>query len=103
MRRKWIQLCKKYEKLIPLLDQAIVSGGNFLIGIILTRVLGLQSYGEYSLLWLLVLFASSIQHAGILTPMYTFAPQLEKEKQRTYLHNLLALQLSKLLQSTKVK
>ena len=56
-------------------DQAVVSGTNFLVGIILARALGMDAYGTFVLGWMGVLFASSLQQAIILNPLYTLLPK----------------------------
>lgn len=86
-------LLKYKEKCFPLIDQVIVSGGNFSIGILLARTLGLDRYGEFALIWLVVLFCSSLHHAWMISPMYTFFPQLQKQQQQCYLSALLIHQL----------
>jgi len=66
------------------LDQAVVSGGNFVTGILLARALGLQAFGEFTLLWMVVLFIQSIQHAGIIAPMMTLAHSRSEDDRATY-------------------
>ncbi|WP_291992936.1 MATE family efflux transporter [Candidatus Accumulibacter sp. ACC003] len=55
-----------------LADQTMVSGVNFLTGILLARFLGLDEYGRFALAWMVVLFCSSIQQAAIIAPMMSF-------------------------------
>jgi O-antigen/teichoic acid export membrane protein len=62
-------------------DQAVVSGGNFVTGVLLARALGLEAFGQFTLLWMVVLFVQSIQHAGIIAPMMTLAHS-EKQADR---------------------
>ncbi len=81
-----------YKRYIPLLDQGLVSGGNFLVGVLLTRSLGLDFYGEFTLAWLIVLFAASVQQAAILNPLYTFAPAMKGEDKKDYLGDLTGFQ-----------
>ena len=83
----------RIKQIIPYLDQAVVSGGNFLLGVFLARVLGLEHYGEYALAWLVVLFCSSIHHAWIINPMYTFYPKYDADKKSEYLKSLFVHQL----------
>ncbi|MEL6926614.1 MAG: hypothetical protein AAFO94_21420, partial [Bacteroidota bacterium] len=71
---------------VVLVDQAIVSGGNFVLGILLTRFLGLDHYGVYTLLWMVLLVALSLNHAFISQPLLSLGPQ--EEDQRSYLHHL---------------
>lgn len=87
------QLNKHQTKIITFSDQAIVSGGNFLIGVILTRAMGLELYGVFALGWMIVLFASSLQQAFIINPMMTFAPQKETWQKNEYFSMLLFEQI----------
>ena len=58
-----------------LADQAMVSGVYFLTGILLARYLGLEEFGRFTLAWMAVLFANSIQHAMIIAPMMSIGPK----------------------------
>jgi len=58
-----------------LADQGMVSGVNFLTGIMLARYLGLAEFGRFTLAWMVVLFVNSIQHASINTPMMSIGPK----------------------------
>ncbi|MAT53534.1 MAG: hypothetical protein CMN32_03570 [Saprospirales bacterium] len=60
-------------KLLVLADQAMVSGGNFLVGVLLARALGLEGFGIFSLMWVGVLLALSLHQAFMTQPMMTFA------------------------------
>ncbi len=71
-----MQLYQKYGKqLFALGDQALVSGSNFILGILLARELGLNAYGSFALAWMGVLFVSSLHQAFMVSPMMTFAPK----------------------------
>ena len=65
----------KSNKPLVFLDQAIVSGSNFILGILLARNLGIEGYGYYSLIWLVVLFFSSMQLASLISPMMSLGPK----------------------------
>ena len=78
---------------ITLLDQAIVSGSNFLVAIIITRLAGLESYGFFALAWMGLLLASSIHQAFILTPMMSLAPKKEGQPRQAYLDQTQILQI----------
>jgi len=54
---------------IALLDQGLVSGCNFISGVLLARSLGVEKYGVFSLAWMAILFFSSIQNSLIISPM----------------------------------
>ncbi len=78
--------------IIALTDQAVVSGSNFLIGIVLARVLGIDGYGLFALLWMLVLFGKSINQAFVTRPMMTLSPKKEAKEAQSYLSTLHYLQ-----------
>ncbi|MGH8627259.1 MAG: lipopolysaccharide biosynthesis protein [Gammaproteobacteria bacterium] len=56
-------------------DQVVVSGGNFVSGILLARLLGIEDFGVYVLAWAIVLFVQSIQFSTISTPMLSIGPK----------------------------
>jgi O-antigen/teichoic acid export membrane protein len=58
-----------------LANQATVSGANFLTGLLVARQLGIEGFGLFSLAWLVVLFAQSIQSASIVSPMLSIGPK----------------------------
>ncbi|MCZ6863198.1 MAG: hypothetical protein O7I42_23530 [Alphaproteobacteria bacterium] len=58
-----------------LADQAMVSGVNFLTGILLARYLGIEAFGQFMLAWMLVLLVNSLQHATIIAPMMSIGPK----------------------------
>ncbi|KJS42813.1 MAG: hypothetical protein VR70_03645 [Rhodospirillaceae bacterium BRH_c57] len=74
-----------------LADQAVVSGVNFLTGLMLARFLGMAEFGRYSLAWMIVLFANSIQIALVLEPMMSIGPKQPADTQRAY-YTALAVQ-----------
>ena len=58
-----------------LADQAMVSGVNFLTAILLARYLGIEEFGRFTLAWMAVLIAYSIQYAMIIAPMMSIGPK----------------------------
>lgn len=58
-----------------LADQTIVSGSNFLTGIMIARLLGIKEFGIFTMIWIGVLFVNSIQMAMITSPMMTVGPK----------------------------
>ena len=88
-----LQKLKAYSStIIALTDQAVVSGSNFLIGIALARVLGIDGYGLFALLWMIVLFGKSINQAFVTRPMMSLAPKKESEASVKYIATLHYLQ-----------
>ncbi|UTW63941.1 lipopolysaccharide biosynthesis protein [bacterium SCSIO 12741] len=80
-----MNLSKWKSKLLPFMDQGVVSGGNFIAGVLLARALGMDGFGQFSIFWLVVLFFSSLNQAGISTPLYTLFPQKSLEQKTGYL------------------
>ncbi len=79
-------------KVLVLFDQAVVSGGNFTLGILLARLLGLEVFGVYSLLWMGVLFALSLHQAYLTQPLLTLFAGKKTEEQPGYLRQLFKIQ-----------
>lgn len=77
--KAWYTVARIVKKTFAYSDQAVVSGTNFLVGIMLARTLGMDAYGTFVLGWMAVLFASSIQQAIILNPLYTLLPKKSSE------------------------
>jgi O-antigen/teichoic acid export membrane protein len=77
-RLKWLceNFIQKHQTLhLTMLDQAIVSGVNFVTGILLAKVMGVEAYGLFTLLWMAILFINSFQIAFIISPMMSIAPK----------------------------
>jgi O-antigen/teichoic acid export membrane protein len=74
-------------------DQAIVSGFSFLSGVVLARYLGVNGFGIYSIAWLGVLIASSINQPLIIAPMQTLSGKKSIEEQDIYLQSLVFKQI----------
>jgi O-antigen/teichoic acid export membrane protein len=74
-------------------DQLIVSGLSFLSSIILARLLGVQGFGVYSIAWLGVLIASSVNQPFIIAPMMTLAGKKTADEKNTYLQALIFKQI----------
>lgn len=69
-------LLRRYRHVNRVLaDQALLSGVNFLTGVLLARYLGIEEFGRFSLIWIGVLFVHSIQRALIISPMMSIGPK----------------------------
>lgn len=97
------QLIKKYSHVNwALADQAMVSGVNFLTGILFARYLGIEEFGRFTLVWMAVLFVNSIQMAMISSPMMSIGPKQAEEDSSMYygavtLHQLFFASFSSLI------
>jgi O-antigen/teichoic acid export membrane protein len=69
---------------LVLADQAMVSGVNFLVGILLARLLGVAGYGRFVLAFSAVLFLNSIQMALILSPMMVIGAKKDQNEKAAY-------------------
>jgi O-antigen/teichoic acid export membrane protein len=74
-------------------DQFIVSGFSFISSVILARFLGVQGFGVYSIAWLGVLIASSINQPLIIAPMMTLSGKKTLNENNFYLQALIFKQL----------
>jgi len=77
-----------------LLDQAVVSGYNFILAICLTTWLGIEKYGVFTLMWMAVLFCSSIHQQLIIAPMQAFGGSKDQKERPTFYGQLLYQQLT---------
>lgn len=74
-------------------DQLVVSGFSFISSVVLARFLGVQGFGIYSIAWLGVLIASSINQPLIIAPMLTLSGKKNGEEKNRYLQALIFKQL----------
>lgn len=80
------------NKLITLSDQGLVSGINFVIGILLARWIGLENYGIYALVWMAILFVSSVHQSAFISSLFALLPK--KENANEFISQLMALQIA---------
>lgn len=70
-----------------------MSASNFLTGILLVRGLGLHVFGEFTVGYVILLFANSLQLSFVSAPMVTLAPQCgSPEEKRSYLRGMFGVQ-----------
>lgn len=67
-----------------LVDQAVVSGGNFVTTLFIARGLGIDEFGRFTLAWMVVLFTASLHAASISAPMMAIGPKQEPENESGY-------------------
>jgi O-antigen/teichoic acid export membrane protein len=78
---------------IAMIDQAVVSGANFLTGLLLGRLLGPAGFGQFTLTYNLILLASSIQMALIAAPMQVIGPQRGNGEDVAYYRSAIQFQV----------
>lgn len=72
------------RRTLTLLDQAIVSGSNFITGIILVRGLGLIEFGRFTIAYAILLLANSVQLSFISSPMITLGSLCATPQERRH-------------------
>ncbi len=72
------------QSLFALSDQALTSGANFLMSILLARYVGAEQYGQYALAFTLFLLLSLLHQALILEPVSVFGGAEYKRNFRNY-------------------
>jgi O-antigen/teichoic acid export membrane protein len=78
---------------LAILDQGLISGSNFLIGILLARWLVPAEYGAFSLAFAVFLLLSYVYQSLLSEPQAVFAGSAYRQCLRGYLKALLGIQL----------
>jgi O-antigen/teichoic acid export membrane protein len=76
-----------------LVDQGMVSAANFITGILLARLLGIQEFGKFTLVWMIILFINSIQMAMISSPMMSIGPKFPRGRFNNYYRGVFTQQV----------
>jgi O-antigen/teichoic acid export membrane protein len=84
--RKWAP-----SGLLALLDQGLVSGSNFIAGVLLARSAGPGPYGAYMLLFAAFLLIANVHQALVLEPTSVFAFTLFPDRKDRYLRAVLLM------------
>ena len=63
-----------------LADQCMVSGSNFLLGVLIVAIMGISDFGVFSLYWMIVLLISSLHQALVVMPLYALYPKAKSLK-----------------------
>lgn len=77
---------------IALADQAVTSGTNFVISILLGRALSPADFGAYSLAYSILLFIAGFHNAGIIEPFSVYGAGRFREDFRSYVGALVKWQ-----------
>src|SRR5690349_10574739 len=88
--RIWQRFRKQYFWLIA--DQVLVSGANFVLSVVIARLLGPEGFGKYSLIVVILLLLEIIQRAFIATPMMTIAHSYRGQAREYYFEGLSRMQ-----------
>lgn len=71
-----LNLKNQSHKLLALSDQILVSGTNFTVGILITRLIGIEDYGRFALYWMIFLFLHSLCNSFIGLPSQIISNQM---------------------------
>jgi O-antigen/teichoic acid export membrane protein len=77
--------------LLALLDQGLISGSNFVVGVCLARWAGPESYGAYMLMFAAFLLVANVHQALVLEPANVLAFSLFPDRHDRYLRAVLQL------------
>ncbi len=78
---------------LAVIDQAMVSGGNFLFSLLLARYLTIKEYGVFILGFSLLILFRRIQASLIISPMLVLSADMDRSNIRKYFGSLGILQL----------
>ncbi len=82
---------------LAVMDQGLISGSNFVMGILLARWLSAEQYGAYALAFSIFLLLSQFYISLLLEPMAVFGGSTYRYRQQGYLGALLWIHLGSAL------
>jgi O-antigen/teichoic acid export membrane protein len=77
---------------IGITDQAVVSGGNFLTGVLLGRFVAPEEFGMFVVIWTTLMIVMSFQNALVCTPMSVIGAQKPEPEGSVYRGSMLIVQ-----------
>jgi len=78
---------------MAILDQGLITGSNFLLGILLARWLSREQYGAFALGFSIFLLVAMLYQSLVLEPMAVFGGAVYRHQLRAYLSALLRIHL----------
>jgi O-antigen/teichoic acid export membrane protein len=79
---------------LAVLDQGLISGSNFLVGILLARWLAPGEYGAYALAFAIFLLLSFVSQSLLFEPMAVFSGSAYQKSMRGYFRSVLWIHLA---------
>ncbi len=76
---------------LALLDQGLISGSNFVLGVTLARSAGPEPYGAYMIMFAAFLLVANVHQALLLEPTNVLAFSLFPQRSDRYLRKILAM------------
>jgi O-antigen/teichoic acid export membrane protein len=77
-----------------IVDQGLISGSNFAMGILLARWLGAEQYGAYALAFATFVLLSLLYQSLLLEPMSVYGPSVYRAKLRGYTGSLIWIHIA---------
>lgn len=74
-----------HEKTLVLADQAVVSGSNFVIGILIAKAFGLADLGVYAYAWMVLMMCSSLLQNLLWVPLVNEYVKMAEGEKEAYL------------------
>jgi O-antigen/teichoic acid export membrane protein len=74
---------------LTVVDQALISGSNFVLGVLLARWLSSSAYGAYAVAFAIFLLLVQLHQAALLEPMSVFGGGVYRQRLKPYLGDLL--------------
>ncbi len=90
--RKSVPWCAK--AFFAIVDQGLISGSNFILGILLARWLGPDQYGAYALAFAIFVLLSLVYQSLLLEPMSVFGPSEYRKRLPGYAGTLLWIHIA---------
>jgi O-antigen/teichoic acid export membrane protein len=87
------RLAERLRLPLVLVDQGLVSGASFLSTILLARFLEVAAFGRFTLVWIAVLFANSLQFSAVIQPMMSIGVKHVESERPAYYGAVLVQQL----------
>jgi O-antigen/teichoic acid export membrane protein len=75
-----------------LCDQVLVSGCNFLTTVLFARILGVDEFGRFALLWLAMMIVNSVHASLLISPMMNIGPKKDPVQQDGFFSVLLVME-----------
>ncbi len=76
-----------------LVDQALVSGANFVTTVLLARYMSIEEFGWFSFFWIELMFIRGLQSALIVAPMLSIGPKIPTKDTCAYFTGLFIQQI----------
>ena len=81
-------MTKRLNYILSVAEQVIVSGGNFTLAILLSKLLAPNDFGMYSIVWMAIISVASFVNAWFSSPMLSISPSLSQSDSDHFISSL---------------